>query len=97
MGVVLLANEVSIALLLVGQGIKMLRDLQSHDTRRRIGEILAELLSVHVEVATNRWMSGFEEVGIAGDGDTETWPQTSEYRSSEERKKGHWGGRRAAW
>jgi hypothetical protein len=43
----LLANEMSISLLLIRQGLKVLLDLQPHDARRGIGQVAAEFLGVH--------------------------------------------------
>lgn len=45
----LLADKVSIALLLVRQGVKMLLDLEPDDRRRGIRQVLREFLSVHSE------------------------------------------------
>lgn len=51
---VLLAYEVGIALLLVCQGLKVLGDLEPHDTWRGIGKVAGQLLSIHVEKTTMR-------------------------------------------
>ena len=45
----LLADKVSIALLLVRQGVKVLLDLEPDDRRRGIGQVLGEFLGVHGE------------------------------------------------
>lgn len=45
----LLADKVSIALLLVRQGVKVLLDLKPDDRRRGIGQVLREFLGVHGE------------------------------------------------
>lgn len=45
----LLADKMSIALLLVRQGVKMLLDLEPDDRGRGIRQVLREFLSVHSE------------------------------------------------
>lgn len=47
--VTLLADEVRIALLLVGEGLKVLFDLESDDTGWRVSQVVRELLGVHCE------------------------------------------------
>lgn len=38
-----------VALLLVREGVEVLCDLKPHDTWRGIGEVIAKLLSIHIE------------------------------------------------
>lgn len=47
MGPGLLADEVSITLLLVGQSIEVLLDLQSDNAGRRVSEIVFQIVGVH--------------------------------------------------
>jgi hypothetical protein len=43
----ILADEVSITLLLVGQGVEVLGNLEPHDARRGICEIATEVFGIH--------------------------------------------------